>query len=63
MYSRIETNCDVHDQNYNKLTFKFGFKCQYVRELTDNSHIMEVFVPIIMKKGLAKIAAREKQHR
>ena len=59
MYNRIENNADAFDQNFNKLTNKFGFKSCFVREPPPfKCPMMEIYVPILYKKGIAKINAR-----
>ena len=54
-YYRIDTIIDEDDQDYNDLSRKFGYKSQLIKDPIYQKFAMEVFMPILKKKGLIKL--------
>lgn len=55
-YSRVETMINPKDPDYGYIAAeKFGYKSSLIRDDHDRSLLMEIFCPILIEKGEAKI--------
>ena len=60
-YHRIDVIIDEEDQDYNDLSRKFGYKCQIIKDFTHRKYAMEVYMPILKKRGEIKLRFNERQ--
>mmetsp|Transcript_33448 Transcript_33448/g.51361 ORF Transcript_33448/g.51361 Transcript_33448/m.51361 type:complete len:149 (+) Transcript_33448:5862-6308(+) len=54
-YHRVEMLINEEDQDYNYLSHKFGYKCCFIRDLSEPSYVYESYIPILISKGQAKL--------
>ena len=54
-YHRIDVLIDEDDQDYNDLCRQFGYKCQIIKDLSYNKFAMEVYTPVLTRRGEIKL--------